>query len=259
MKLVKIFLILAFLFTAGCAAVQVKRESPEKGAGLPSQEEENKFGHYVDASIRNDFIVLLPQENPKANQRVNEIVQSLAKVSDRPNLKYTARILNTSLVNAFAGPGGYVYITTGLLEFAQSKDEVAGVLAHEIGHVAARHAVKQYRNVTHAQNLVTVLQIGAGLKGYDARAVGNLSSLTALFFLSSYSRDFERQADYLGTKYVIKANYNPQGLISFLEHLWEEKEKGKREGLGIFFRTHPHTQERIKNTKDHIKELKGGD
>ena len=257
MNLVKVCVICGFLLIAGCASVQVKSGNPGKGAALLSEEEEIKFGHYVDASIRNDFIVLLPRENPKANQKVNEIARSLAKVSDRPKLKYTARILNTPLVNAFAGPGGYIYITTGLLEFAESKDEVAGVLAHEVGHVAARHVVKQYRNAVYAQNLVSLLRIGAGLKGYDARAVGNLSNLTALFFLSSYGRDFERQADYLGTKYVIQAGYNPQGLISLLKHLWEEKEKGKREGLDIFFRSHPHTQERIKNIKGHIRELKG--
>lgn len=250
----EVALLLLCVFCASCTGVAVKGE-PQKGIDLPSEREEIEFGHYLDAAIQNDFIVLLPSENPWVYEKISEIGTSLVKVSDRPHLKYTFRILNTPLVNAFAGPGGYIYITTGLLQFAKDADEIAGVMAHELGHVCARHAVKQFRNVSYAVTILFPILVASEAYGYPW--VGSLSQLVAVFFLMGYSRDYERQADYLAIKYMIKAGYNPEAMVSFLERLWEEKEKKKQPSLlDVFFSSHPHTKERIRYMKQYIRELR---
>jgi len=245
-----------FLLLSGCSTVNVKSEKPGQGVGLPSEEKEIKFGNYVDACIQSDFMILLPDESPKVYTEVQKIGKLLVKVCDRPHLKYTFRILNTDMVNAFAGPGGYVYVTTGLLEFVKSRDEIAGVMTHEIGHVCARHVVKQFRNVNYVQTVLFPIKVAS--YAYKIPLGGDLSQITAVFFLMGYSRDYERQADYLGVKYMLKAGYDPNAMVNLLKRLWEEKEKGRKEGIGVFFRSHPPTPERIKYIKDYIKELKGG-
>jgi len=243
-----------FLLLTGCSTVNVKSEKPGQGVGLPSEEEEVKFGNYVDACIQTDFMILLPDESPKVYAEVQGIGRSLVKVCDRPHLKHTFRILNTDMVNAFAGPGGYVYVTTGLLEFVKSKDELAGIIAHEIGHVCARHVVKQFRNINYVQTVLFPIKVAS--YAYEVPLAGNLSQITSVFFLMGYSRDYERQADFLGVKYMLKGGYNPNAMINLLKRLWEQKEKGKKEGIGVFFRSHPPTPERIKYIKDYIRELK---
>jgi len=250
-----IFIILA---VTNCAVVDKKSEEPEKGFDLLSDKEEMKFGHYVDARIQKDFLVLSPEKHPEIYQAIEKMGQSLVKVSDRPNLKYTFKILSTDFVNAFAGPGGYIYLTTGLLEFAETKDEVAGVMAHELGHISARHVVKQYRNVSYAQTLSMPMVWGGKLIGADI--LGNVSHFSALFFMQGYSREYERQADYLGVKYMHAVNYNPEGMVSFLRRIWDEKEREKKEGvLETFLRSHPETLARIKDIEKHIEEFKGKD
>jgi len=239
-----------------CVLINKKSKGPEKGFDLLSDEEEVKFGHYVDARIQKDFAILSPEKHTEIYQAVEKIGQSLVKVSDRPNSRYIFKILNTSLVNAFAGPGGYVYITTGLLEFAENRDEVAGVMAHEFGHINARHVVKQYRNINYAKTLSTPVIVGGKLIGYDI--LSNLSEFSALFFLQGYSREYEKQADYLGVKYMQAANYKPEGMVSFLKRIWDNKEQEKKEGgLEVFFRSHPKTLERIKDIEKYIEELRG--
>ena len=248
-------IIMILVIIASCVGIKPRNKEPEKGFDLLSEGEEVKFGHYVDACIQKDFAVLPAEKHPKIYQAVEEIGRSLAHVSDRSDLNYTFKILNTDLVNAFAGPGGYVYITTGLLEFAKSRDEVAGVMAHELGHVSARHVVKQYRNATYAQTLKTPIILGSKIIGYGI--VGNLSQFSALFFLQGYSRECERQADYLGVKYMLAANYNPEGMVSFLKRIWDEKEKEKKEGIvKVFFRSHPKTLERIQDIEKYIEALR---
>lgn len=141
-----------------------------------------------------------------------------------------------------------------MLEFAKNRDEVAGIMAHELGHINARHVVKQYRNATYAQNIKAPIILGSTLIGYGV--LGNLSQFSALFFLQGYSREYERQADYLGVKYMCTAHYNPEGMVSFLKRIWDEKEQGKKKGIEVFFRSHPKTLERIKDIEKHIEELR---
>lgn len=247
-------IITALVIVSSCIRTNLKSQEPNKGFDLLSEKEEVKFGHYVDECIHKDFTVLSPEKHAEVYHAIEEIGQLLAKVSDRPDLKYTFKIIITDLVNAFAGPGGYIYVTTGLLEFAKNRDEVAGIIAHELGHINARHVVKQYRNATYAQNLKAPIILGSKLIGYGV--MGNLSQFSALFFLQGYSREYERQADYLGVNYMRASHYNPEGMVSFLKRIWDEKERGEKKGIEVFFRSHPETLERIKNIEKHIEELR---
>jgi len=255
MERYKIYPIIMALVIINCVGIKPRNNEPEKGFDLLSEGEEVKFGHYVDACIQKDFAVLPPEKNTEVYQAIEEIGQALAHLSDRPDLNYSFKILNTDLINAFAGPGGYIYVTTGLLEFVKNRDEVAGVIAHELGHVSARHVVKQYRNVSYAQTLKTSLILGSRIIGYGI--IRNLSQFSALFFLQGYSREYEREADYLGVKYMLAANYNPKGMVSFLKRIWDEKEKKEKEGiLEAFLRSHPKTLERIKDIEKYIEVLR---
>jgi len=243
-KLLPIYLL--FIFFLGC--VSMGGNHPDTGVFLPSQDEEVGFGQYVDAQIRSKNLVL---DDPLLHQKINNIGQDIAAVSDRPELPFVFVILNDNEINAFAAPFKYVYVTTGLLNFINNKDELAGVLAHEIGHIVARHGVKQYRNEVLAERGLTLAQIAlifSGLPFPDLIGIG--TTYGAIGALQKLTRGFESQADFLGTVYMYKAGFDPNGILSFLQRLWEEKEKKRKSDIvEAFFRSHPQTPERIENVK----------
>ncbi|MGB0632024.1 MAG: M48 family metalloprotease [Alphaproteobacteria bacterium] len=144
---------------------------------------------------------------------VDSIGQLLAKTSERPNLKWTFTLLNSNIVNAFATPGGYVYITRGLLALADNEAQLAGVLAHEIGHITAlHHARRQGQSL-----LANVGVIAAAVLG--GRAGAELGQLGAVSLLQSYSRDNEYESDELGVRYLSRAGYDPGAMAGFLSKL----------------------------------------
>jgi len=178
---------------------------------------------------------------------IDSLGQLLARASDRPDLQYTFTVLDTPVVNAFATPGGYVYITRGLLALANSEAEVAGVLAHEIGHVAARHAAERQSQAV----LASLPGLFAGvLTGSDALA-GAVGAGGAAY-LQSYSRDQEYEADLLGVRYLSRTNYDPYGMASFLGQL-QADDRLDAEIMGrpemadqlSIMSTHPRTADRI--------------
>ncbi|MBL4613747.1 MAG: M48 family metalloprotease [Magnetovibrio sp.] len=144
---------------------------------------------------------------------VREIGQELASYSEMPELPWTFTVLNDTQVNAFALPGGYVYITRGLLALASDEAEMAGVLSHEIGHVTARHTAQRYSS-TMATNLglqvLGVLSNAAGVPGAE-----NIAAVGANLALKSYSRDQELESDMLGVRYMTRAGYDPDAMASF--------------------------------------------
>ncbi len=182
---------------------------------------------------------------------VRTIGQSLARVSETPNLSYTFTVLNDPKVNAFAVPGGYVYVTRGLLALADNEAEMAGVLAHEIGHVAARHTAERYSQAVAANLGLTVLGVLGSAAGVPA-SVGTLASFGAQAYLQSFSREQELEADMLGVRYMTRAGYDPRAMISFFRKLQghdalEAALSGKREAADRFhiMSTHPRTADRI--------------
>ncbi|HKD13130.1 MAG TPA: M48 family metallopeptidase [Candidatus Angelobacter sp.] len=186
-------------------------------------------------------------QDPVINEYVNRIGQNLVRNSDA-KVPFTIKVVDDDSVNAFALPGGFFYVNTGLILAADEEAELAGVMAHEIAHVAARHAT---RNATRAEfaNLLSIplIFVGGGI-GYAAReAVGIGLPITFLKF----SRGFEAEADYLGLQYMYKAGYDPNAFVAFFEKL-EAQEKKKPGSLAKAFATHPQTPDRIQKSQQEI-------
>lgn len=182
---------------------------------------------------------------------VQTVGMKVAKASHRPTLAYKFRILNSSVPNAFALPGGFIVINRGLLGVLTSEAEVAAVLAHEVAHVTARHSVGMYQRSVASNLLLAGIQLAAG----DKRGVMEASAFSASLVEKGFSREQERESDSLGIDYMVGAGYNPKGMISLQEYFWTKLEGGKdpmwAEGL---FRTHPFSKERLGDTKQRIAE-----
>ena len=213
-------------------------------AGL-GPEDEQKLGLQEHPKILQEFGGDY-QEDPELTAYITSIGNLLAKTSELPNQKFTFTVLDTPIVNAFALPGGYVYITRGLLALADNEAEVAGVLAHEIGHVTARHSAERYGNTVAAGVAATIVGVLVG--GPAAQAAGGAAGLA----LQSYSRDQEFEADMLGVRYLSRAGYDPNGMSSFLAKLQahsrlEAELRGKPGEADKFdiMQTHPRTADRI--------------
>lgn len=235
-----------FLLPAGCAVNPVTHESDFV---LMSEEQELVLGEKAAAEVARQM-PLLPEDDPLVHY-VDAVGQRLAAVSDRPNLFYRFHVVDDKDINAFALPGGYIYVHRGLLTHLNSEAELAAVLGHEIGHVTARHAVKRY---TQAQTYRLGMAI-TSLFVPIPRAAGQLSDLIALAVIQGYGRKAELQADELSIKYLQRAGYDPYATIAILKTLkrlddidaMEKKQAGEkvRKYHGAFA-SHPETEKRIR-------------
>jgi len=199
-------------------------------------------------------------EAPALQTYVQEIGQRLASHSQRPNLEYSFHVVEMSMPNAFALPGGHVYVSRGLLALANSEDELATVIGHEMGHVEARHSVSQQA----ARAPLIPIQIAAGLGGLAAgiispslgKVVAGTAQLPGALALASYSRSQEAEADRLGQEYAAAAGWDPGALSSFLHNLSREEElSGDDPESTSFFASHPRSPERSRETAKHAKQL----
>jgi predicted Zn-dependent protease len=194
-------------------------------------------------------------QDPALQAYVSRIGDELAAVSELPDLEFTFTLLNSDVVNAFALPGGYVYVTRGLLALADNEAELAGVMAHEIGHVTARHSAQRYSRGVLAQGGVAIGSILAGILGggMAAQAVQEAGGVGAEAYLAGYSRDQEFQADELGVRYLARAGYDPRAMSSFLEKLGQNDALARRladredapDPASSWFATHPRTPDRV--------------
>lgn len=189
-------------------------------------------------------------KDPEITEYVNRIGQNLVRNSDSL-VPFTIKVIDSDDVNAFALPGGFFYIDSGLILAADNEAELAGVMAHEIAHVAACHAARG-RTRSQLMNLASLpmMMVGgpAGYVAYEA-----LTIATPLTFLK-FSRKFETEADYLGVQYMYKAGYDPQALTSFFEKV-KAMEKRPQSAVVKAFQTHPQTPDRIEKTQDEISSL----
>ena len=184
-------------------------------------------------------------KDPVLQAYVDSIGDLLVTTSERFDLRFTFTILNSQEVNAFALPGGYVYVTRGLLALAGDEAELAGGLAHEIGHVVARHSAERYSQALLAGMGTTILGVLLG------REFGDIAALGSQLYLSDYSRDQEYEADLLGIRYMARARFDPQAMASFLAKLQADStladKLAQRNGDrgGSYFSTHPQTMARV--------------
>lgn len=218
-----------------------------KAVNFYSLEKEIQLGKQLAADVeRNAKIV----EDPVIAEYVNRIGQNIVNNSDA-KVPFTIKVIDSDEVNAFALPGGYFYVNTGLIELAQDEAELAGVMAHEIAHVAARHGT---RSATRAQLIqyasIPLLFIG-GWAGYGIQQAANFAiPMTMLKF----SREFEHQADFLGVQYLYKAGYDPTAMVQFFERL-KAKQKQNKNAIAKAFSSHPMTKSRIKAVQKTIDQL----
>src|SRR5579863_7008713 len=188
--------------------------------------------------------------DPEITEDINRIGQNLVRNSDA-QVPFTIKVVDTDDINAFALPGGFFYVDSGLILAADNEAELAGVMAHEIAHVAACHAAREN---TRGQLLnlasIPLIFVGGGI-GYAAQSLASLAIPLGFF---SFSRGFESEADFLGVEYLYKAGYDPQALTSFFEKI-KLLEKHKPGALAKTFETHPQTPDRIAKTQAEINTL----
>ncbi|NKB70923.1 MAG: M48 family metalloprotease [Candidatus Latescibacteria bacterium] len=233
----KIFLplLLAFQLVTGCTSTR-----QFLGTTLISTEDEIALGQKVAAQVEQQHRM---HPDPALQRYVRNIALDLARYSeaDRPGITYHIKVIDDpKQVNAFAVPGGYLYVYTGLLLAAANEAEVAGVMAHEIGHIVGRHSANQLAT-QHGIDIFTTLILGE-----DPAALGQIAAqFGTAGALADFSRDDELESDKFGVKYLIACGYDPRGLLSFFEKL-KAMEGGRPSDLEAFFSTHPPTDERIR-------------
>jgi predicted Zn-dependent protease len=186
-------------------------------------------------------------QDPVVNEYVNRIGQNLVRNSDA-KVPFTIKVIDSDEVNAFALPGGFFYVNSGLILAADEEAELAGVMAHEIAHVAARHITRQMTRGNWANiGTIPLIFVGGGI-GYAIRSAAGLG--LPMTFLT-FQRGFEAEADHLGLQYMYAAGYDPNAFITFFEKI-QAKEKKRPGTLAKAFSTHPQTPDRIAKSQEEI-------
>jgi predicted Zn-dependent protease len=189
-------------------------------------------------------------KDPVITEYVNRVGQNLVRNSDA-KVPFTIKVLDDDSVNAFALPGGFFYVNTGLILAADNEAELAGVMSHEIAHVAACHAARENtRGQLASLATIPLIFVGGGI-GLAAQEAAGLA--LPIGFLK-FSRTFESEADYLGLQYMYKSGYDPQAFTAFFEKI-ETLEKKKPGTLSKAFETHPQTPDRIEKSQQEIETL----
>jgi predicted Zn-dependent protease len=230
------------LFLCGCATIY----NPATGRNetiLINTRQEVALGTDLDKELHSKLKII---NSPRMNNRLSSIGSKIAKFSDRQDLIYYFRVVEDKELNAFAIPGGFVYVNSGLMETAND-DELAGVVAHEIGHVAARHSAKQMQSSLGYQFILGII---SGVTGQPAMS----DAMNIVFNLVNlgYSRKDELLADKLAVRYVRRAGYSPLGLITFFDKLKKEGEKKGTNGKLAFLSSHPPIEERIAKIQEEM-------
>lgn len=232
---VLISLILAIALLISCAVNPVTGKTELM---LLSESDEVQLGQQSDKEIVAQFGLYNDQQ---LQAYIEQLGQTMVKVSHRPNLAFSFRLLDSPVINAFAVPGGYVYITRGILAYLNNEAELAGVMGHEIGHVTARHSAKQY---TKAQLAQVGLGVGTILSEDFRKFSGLAQAGVGLIFLR-FSRDAERQSDDLGVEYSTKVGYDAREMGNFFHTLDQMNPSEDKGGLPGWFSTHPNPADRV--------------
>jgi predicted Zn-dependent protease len=202
-----------------------------------------EYAQQVEASVK-----LI--QDPVITEYVNRIGQNLVRNSDA-QVPFTIKVIDADDINAFALPGGFFYVNSGLILAADEEAELAGVMAHEIAHVAARHATRQMTRSQWANiGTIPLIFMGGGI-GYAVRSAAGIG--LPMTFLT-FQRGFEAEADYLGLQYMYKTGYDPQAFINFFEKV-QAQEKKKPGTLAKAFSTHPQTPDRISKSQEEISQI----
>lgn len=232
-----------------------KKKDPEaigdrdvsKGVNFYSIEKEIGLGKQMAQEVERGAKVV---DDPVIAEYVNRVGQNLVRNSDA-KVPFTIKVLDSQEVNAFALPGGFFFVNSGLVLKAETEAELAGVMAHEIAHVAARHGTRQ---ATRGQlvNIASIPLIFMG--GWTGYAIRQAAGLAIPLGFLTFSRAFESEADLLGLEYLYKTGYDPTAFVDFFEKI-ESLERKKPGTMSKVFSTHPLTDDRIKNAQKNIQEI----
>jgi predicted Zn-dependent protease len=221
-----------------------------KGVNFYSIEKEIALGKGLAQQVEREAKIV---DDPVIAEYVNRLGQNLVRNSDA-KVPFTIKVIDTEEVNAFALPGGFFFVNSGLILKADSEAELAGVMSHEIAHVAARHGTRQATRGEIAQLATIPLIFMGGWTGYGIRQAASVA--IPVGFLS-FSRGFESEADLLGLEYMYKSGYDPGAFVDFFEKI-QSLEKKKPGTMAKVFSTHPMTEDRItaaqKNIQEYLKE-----
>jgi predicted Zn-dependent protease len=220
-----------------------------KGINFYSLEHEIALGKSLAQEVERSSKMI---DDPVVTEYVNRVGQNLVRNSDA-RVPFTIKVIDSDEVNAFALPGGFFYVNSGLILRAQEESELAGVMAHEISHVCARHGTK---NATKGEAMqlamIPLMLLGPG--GWAGYGIYEAASLAIPVTYLKFSRDAEREADYLGLQYMYKAGYDPNSYVTFFERL-QADEKRRPGTIPKVFSTHPPTPERIENSQKEIARI----
>jgi len=220
-----------------------------KGVNFYSIEREIGLGKQLAQEVERSSKLI---DDPVITEYVNRVGQNLVRNSDA-KVPFTIKVIDSDEVNAFALPGGFFYVNSGLILRAQEESELAGVMAHEIAHVCARHGTKQATkgDIIQIASIPAMIMLPYGWAGYGIYQ--GMNFLIPMTFLK-FSRDAEREADFLGLQYMYKAGYDPNSYVTFFERI-QADEKRRPGTIGKAFSTHPPTQDRIENTQKEIARI----
>ncbi len=226
---------------------QIGNRDVAKGLNLYSLEKEIQLGHELAQQVEKEARIV---DDPVISEYVNRIAQNIARNSD-VKVPVTTKVIDDDQVNAFALPGGYLFVNTGVVRRAATEAELAGVIAHELAHVAARHGTRQASRGQVANWATVPLIFLGGWAGYGIQQAAGLG--VPLTFLK-FSRDFEREADMLGLQYMYAAGYDPTAFVDFFEKV-QALEKTEPGAISRLFQSHPTTDDRIERAQHNVQEM----
>ena len=231
------------LTVASCAT---NPATGEREFSLMSEAQEIQLGKEMDVQVRKEMGVY---NDPELQKYVEQVGSRLARASQRPNLPWHFAVVDEPAINAFALPGGYIYLTRGILPFLDNESQLAGVLGHEIGHVTARHSAQQYTQATTAGLGVTLLSIFVP----EARPFQGLTETALGVLFLKHGRDDELEADRLGVDYTASTGWNPAGVGGMLQTLARlDEATGERRGVPNWLSTHPAPADRVGQVQAYI-------
>ena len=228
---------------------QIGNRDVGKGVNFYSLEKEIAIGKGLAQQVEKQAKII---NDPVISEYVNRIGQNLVRNSDA-KVPFTIKVIDSEEVNAFALPGGFFFVNSGLILKADSEAELAGVMAHEIAHVAARHGTKQATRGEIAQ-LATIPLIIMTYGTWTGYGIYQAASILVPIGFLKFSRGFESEADMLGLEYMYKAGYDPTAFVNFFEKI-QTMEKRKPGTMAKVFSTHPPTDDRIKAAQKNIQEI----
>jgi predicted Zn-dependent protease len=231
------------------------RNATYSNKGLMNEQDEMRLGAQVHQQVLQKYRL---NQDPEITGYVQNLGERLARASRRPDIPYRFYVIDDNSVNAFSIPGGYVYVNTGLLNIAQSEDELAAAIAHEIGHVVARHGLRNIKKAQRTALLFGILGVGADIATGGSGVGRAAGELLAAGVITKNSRDFEREADYLGLYDMAGLGYDPEGMVRIFQRLGTSTSARGGGGMGGIFASHPDSGERGRNTETEIQQHLAG-